>query len=180
MGTRTAESRRYYLKNRDRILSVVHAYRVKNRAKVRKRDIAKYANNAEFREKCKAYQKEYRKKYPEKVRELQRKYRKANWNLYLREYHNAWKRKWGKTSKGRIAYQLKGYRRRSLFKDIGTHTKAEWVAVIKKYKGRCAICEKKKKLTKDHVKPLTKGGRNTIDNIQPLCLPCNARKGNKI
>lgn len=31
-------------------------------------------------------------------------------------------------------------------------------------------------LTPDHVVPLSRGGTNYIDNIQPLCGPCNSQK----
>lgn len=32
----------------------------------------------------------------------------------------------------------------------------------------------------DHVIPKSKGGKNDITNYQPMCQPCNSKKGNKI
>lgn len=33
-------------------------------------------------------------------------------------------------------------------------------------------------LTVDHIKPKSLGGPDTLDNYQPMCSPCNTRKGN--
>lgn len=35
------------------------------------------------------------------------------------------------------------------------------------------------KLTVDHIVPLSKGGKNNWDNLQPLCKPCNISKNNR-
>jgi len=174
--TRQEESRRYYLKHKKEVQERVKKYREKHRELIRKKDREKYASNDERREKIKQYQREYRRNNKEKVNAYNRRYMKAG---YLQK-HNEMKREWAKTPKGKLLSQTKSYRRRSLLKDIGRHTVEEWETAVSKHRNKCAICKKKRKLTKDHIIPLTKGGMNTIDNIQPLCLPCNARKGNSI
>lgn len=35
-------------------------------------------------------------------------------------------------------------------------------------------------MTVDHVLPKSKGGTNHIDNLVPMCSPCNQRKADKI
>ena len=58
----------------------------------------------------------------------------------------------------------------------GSHSLSEWNALKERHHYRCAICEKMKPLTKDHKLPLSCGGTDYIDNIQPLCRNCNSRK----
>lgn len=61
----------------------------------------------------------------------------------------------------------------------GKHKPSEWEALKRKYDNKCLCCgasEPEIKLTRDHIIPLSKGGDNSIDNIQPLCMKCNSKK----
>lgn len=35
-------------------------------------------------------------------------------------------------------------------------------------------------MTKDHIIPQSKGGKNHLDNYQPMCERCNKNKGNNM
>ena len=59
----------------------------------------------------------------------------------------------------------------------------EWEQ-LKRYYGNCCLAcgvsETDEPLTRDHIVPRIKGGLNLIHNIQPLCRPCNSRKGSSV
>ena len=59
---------------------------------------------------------------------------------------------------------------------IGSHTLQQWEDLKIEFNNRCGFCRDKKKLTKDHIIPLSEGGTDYIDNIQPLCKNCNSKK----
>jgi 5-methylcytosine-specific restriction endonuclease McrA len=52
---------------------------------------------------------------------------------------------------------------------------------------RCQYCSRHRndlgrrdRLTRDHVKPISRGGSNAWDNVVTACTKCNARKGNRL
>lgn len=62
----------------------------------------------------------------------------------------------------------------------GSHTYEEWKEKLKENDYSCVCCESQEKITKDHIIPLSKGGTDNIDNLQPLCLSCNAIKNDRL
>lgn len=51
--------------------------------------------------------------------------------------------------------------------------------LLHKYNFTCVYCGAKKKLTVDHIIPVSRNGTDDINNLQIACKNCNSRKGNK-
>lgn len=94
------------------------------------------------------------------------KKRQKQHNAYLREHPEQ-----------RLAYE--NNRRTRITKAGGSFTAVEWKNLCSKHKNKCVRCGKRRKLTADHVIPVSKGGSSNVTNIQPLCKPCNSKKKDK-
>lgn len=68
-------------------------------------------------------------------------------------------------------------RRMKIITNGGNFTAKEWILLCEVNAYLCNICRQHKKMTVDHIIPLSKGGINSIENIQPLCATCNRTKG---
>lgn len=79
--------------------------------------------------------------------------------------------------KGGLAYY--SVRATRLRENGGTHTEEEWDKLKEDFNNTCPCCLTSNELVKDHIIPLALGGRNDIQNIQPLCRSCNAKKHTK-
>lgn len=112
----------------------------------------------------------WRRDNPEKVRRQKRRWRRANPKKAARSVEN-----WVKSNPGKSAAIKRRYRAKRAEAD-GDFSPAEFKALCEQYNNRCLSCGKKRKLTADHVLPLSMGGSNDISNIQPLCQPCNSGK----
>lgn len=101
-----------------------------------------------------------------------------------RAYGNA--NRWKSENKERVREYKRGrsaedvHRRRArLLGNGGSYTTDEWEALCTVFGDRCLACGSTGPLTVDHVVPLAVGGTNYIDNLQPLCGPCNSAKGTR-
>lgn len=115
---------------------------------------------------------EYQRQYPERNREGSNRYR-----LNHPERRSETVRRWKDANPHKN--KLYKYRRRVNLQDRGTHTAEEWETLKQLCGCTCLMCGRSEpviRLTEDHIVPLSKGGMNTIDNIQPLCLSCNSKK----
>jgi len=105
------------------------------------------------------YNKTYQLKHPEKIKQIKH-------DVYLRRKDKA--------------YEEVRKRRAVKMRVGGTFTKKEWLEVKHQYNDSCLWCGTKERIEADHVVPLSHGGVNSIENIQPLCRKCNAKKFSRI
>jgi len=56
-------------------------------------------------------------------------------------------------------------------------TAEEWREILAAHGHACAYCGKPGRMTRDHVVPIARGGRDEYTNVVPACKTCNTRKG---
>jgi 5-methylcytosine-specific restriction endonuclease McrA len=55
--------------------------------------------------------------------------------------------------------------------------------LIREYGSQCWWCRHQlpaKSLTLDHIKPISKGGSSSLENLRLACRPCNQSRGNSL
>lgn len=110
----------------------------------------------------------------DKVRKSSKNWRERNPELsYKRIKH--WQQNKGKDKVRRYTHN----RRVKKYNNGGSHTLKQFKTLVEALNNVCPCCYEKKKLTIDHIVPLSQGGSDYISNIQPLCISCNSRKGTK-
>jgi len=156
---------------------------------INKQNAEWYANNAE--EFNATTRKTYRDNHKEDSTERMRRWRAANPERAAENARRSYERNRKKVlerSKRNHASKpgyaaWKRARRQQRLDGAGTFTISELTELFEVFENKCINpdCDGlDDKLSVDHVVPLSKGGGNTIENIQPLCLTCNLRKGTKV
>jgi 5-methylcytosine-specific restriction endonuclease McrA len=140
---------------------------------------------------------ERRKKDVEKYRAKERdrrERRSENRKIYHREYYDTnreslcqYQVAWRKNNKEKYSNYMRAASARKRNAE-GETTLEQWNLIVEYYcpNNLCPACGKEfdetkstDKITADHVIPLSKGGTNYPDNIQPLCHSCNSSKSNE-
>ena len=177
---RSANIEQYRARERDYIEANKDHYRELKRAHQQanpeKYDEALRKYRETHREEINAKARERRQQDLEHHREIGRKSREKH-----AEERNAYQREYGKTNRDKLTLYTNTRRARKLEAE-GSHTDEEWQELKAFYNFKCLRCgaqEPDIKLTRDHVIPLTQGGSDSIDNVQPLCARCNSKKNNK-
>jgi len=109
--------------------------------------------------------KKYRDSHKEEISKRDKKYRQENWEVLK--------------VKKRVDTRK---RRARMLGAEGSFTQKEFESLVDLVENICPCCNKEFDLndfTADHIVPISRGGSDYIDNIQPLCLPCNMSKGTK-
>ena len=115
---------------------------------------------------------EKRKKYIQSARAIELN-RAVERNPKTRATRKAWRK--ANPDKCNMYAQQKRARR---LKACGESkiTSKEWRECKERFRNRCYYCGKNKKLTLDHIKPLSRGGKHELSNIVPACKECNNSK----
>ena len=164
-------TRRWALKNPEKTKAYIKKW-TNAHAEQEKERIKKY--KTENKEKVKESAKKYSKVHAKQISERSKRHYRKN-SKHVCERCS----KWRKENKEKVN-QYSANKRALKLGNGGTFTAEEWMGVLEKYGNKCLCCERDDvNITIDHVVPLSLGGRNSVENLQPLCRSCNSRKHNK-
>ena len=124
-------------------------------------------------ERAKARQRRYRESHRDKIQDYNRTYAQQN-STRLAD----WLRRWRQENPD--AHQVQTSRQRSRRAGcINTLSAQDWSWIRWSFDNRCLCCGRTPPdvvITIDHIIPLSVGGTNTRENVQPLCVACNSSK----
>lgn len=160
------------------------AWAEKNRDLTKARDKKRYEQNKEF---CNKRSKQYYQDNKEKMIAANNAWRLANLDIVSaaskrwRENHpdkvRVFQQNWSNNNPEKVKARTFRYRARKRDAE-GSFTAADISNLLEYNNYACVYCgtDLSSGYHLDHIVPLTKGGSNRINNIQPLCGRCNHSK----
>ncbi|MBU1028512.1 MAG: HNH endonuclease [Nanoarchaeota archaeon] len=97
------------------------------------------------------------------------------------EKYKIYQKNYWKTEKGKEKRAIQNHKRRAAITGaIADLTDKQWKWIKMVYENRCVYCNRQmKRITMDHILPLSRGGIHTMNNIVPACQSCNSKKNTK-
>jgi 5-methylcytosine-specific restriction endonuclease McrA len=137
------------------------------RAKLREKHVS-WLLDPDNQLKAKLATKRWRENNPEKVKALYKSWVESNrdrvrglnqkWNTEHPEHH---RRRYDALKNSDFSFE-------------------QWLDILDQFGHCCVYCGRgDKKLTMDHVIPISKGGEHSKENVVPACRSCNSKKGNR-
>lgn len=139
-----------------------------------------------------AWNKTYQQQHRDEIARRRKEFIEAHPERY-NDWHSRYRQKYGRAVTDRVADWKDNHPEETSASGVaynarvraqgvggGKFTPQEWLNLKAYYGYTCLCCGKKEpeiKLNADHVIPIISGGSSDIGNIQPLCFPCNRRKG---
>lgn len=152
-------------KKRQQARESYYRHQARNRAQARAYHVA-------HREELNAKRRAKRLANPEYYRAQKRASREKH-----REKNNANNRAKYRENPEMKIEEVKARRARKYGAKLSDFSMAQWREIKSMYNYLCVYCGKKpKKLTMDHIIPISRGGSHTASNIVPACMSCNASK----
>jgi 5-methylcytosine-specific restriction endonuclease McrA len=167
-----------YVKSRQ--ICKLHYNRLPEQAEKRRaRERERYATDPSYRSGKKSKASRYYERNAEKVKAYQRTYGPTYEKSPSRI---AYKKKYLAENLPEYARRRATRRARELNADVRLVEDKDKAAILRHYRGCCAYCGEplSGRMEWDHVIPLAKGGRHSIGNLVPTCVPCNRSKSHKI
>lgn len=129
---------------------------------------ATYKWRANNPEKVKAQKTAWRQKNKEKIKAQKRAWNKANKESVAKSYQKIYK-----ADPERFIENSRARRAREVNAETNLVTKQDYAKLRRL---PCVYCGSTEQIEIDHIQALNRGGRHSIGNLAPACLPCNRSK----
>lgn len=175
LNGRIENEKRYVIKHKDVVAITLKKYYQSN---VEMLKLHRKEYNKRNKNKISAKMKAYRESHKEEIALIKKQYEASHLG-YRQELRRRKRELFPDHVKieYNIHYKIRKERKS---KSPKNYTYDEWKKCLAYWNYRCTNCGSTENIQADHVVPLSRGGSDAIENIQPLCRHCNYSKHTKI